>query len=46
MSINGAVCCFFFIYLIPIVMHIKCYKGNNTLLKKAKRSLSIIGIIK
>jgi len=46
MSLNGAVCCFFFIYMVPILMHIKCYHGKNKTMMAVKRSLSVIGLIK
>jgi sodium-coupled neutral amino acid transporter 9 len=30
MNFNGAVFCFFFVYLIPTALHLKCYYGNNS----------------
>lgn len=33
-SINGALNCFFFVYLIPIIMHFTCYHGKNPLMRK------------
>ena len=29
MNFNGAIFCFFFVYLIPIALHLKCYYGSN-----------------
>jgi len=46
MSINGAVCVFFFAYVCPIAMHMKCYHGYNKIMNTIKRSLSNIGLIK
>lgn len=28
MNFNGAIFCFFFVYLIPIGLHLKCYYGT------------------
>mmetsp|Transcript_9288 Transcript_9288/g.818 ORF Transcript_9288/g.818 Transcript_9288/m.818 type:complete len:81 (+) Transcript_9288:1037-1279(+) len=28
-NFNGSLCCFFFVYLIPILMHLTCYHGKN-----------------
>lgn len=33
-NFNGSLCCFFFVYLIPIVMHLTCYHGKNFWLRK------------
>lgn len=46
MSLNGAVCCFFISYMLPILMHVKCYHGTNKVLKTIKKSMSRIGVIK
>ena len=46
MSINGAVCCFFFVFLIPVLIQIKSYRGDNELVNTIKRSLSVIGMIR
>ncbi len=29
MNFNGAIFCFFFVYLIPIALHLKCYYGTD-----------------
>jgi hypothetical protein len=34
MSLNGAICCFFVVYIIPIAMHFKCYYGKMKIEKK------------
>lgn len=39
-NFNGALCCFFFVYLIPIVMHLVCYHGKNSFLRKLQRKVS------
>jgi hypothetical protein len=46
MSINGAVCCFFFVFLIPVLIQIKNYRGDDRLVNTIKRSLSVIGLIR
>ncbi|KRX10480.1 hypothetical protein PPERSA_08782 [Pseudocohnilembus persalinus] len=45
MSLNGSVCCFFYVYLIPLMMDFQCYHGGNKLMMKIKRSLSTAGFI-
>jgi hypothetical protein len=46
MSLNGAVCCFFFVFLIPVMLHLKCYHGTNRIVVGIKRSLSTIGLLR
>lgn len=29
MNFNGTIFCFFFVYLIPIALHLKCYYGSD-----------------
>lgn len=40
-NFNGAVCCFFLIYIMPILIHIACYHGDN---KNIIYLLKIIGV--
>ena len=37
MNFNGTVCCFFIVYLLPILMHLNCYHGTIGFINKSKR---------
>ncbi|KRX11065.1 hypothetical protein PPERSA_05174 [Pseudocohnilembus persalinus] len=39
-NFDGALCCFFFVYLVPIIMHMTCYHGKNKFLRKVQRKIS------
>lgn len=43
MNVNGAITCFFTIYLIPIILHFQAYHGKDSLMLKMKKSISKIG---
>jgi len=45
LDFDGAVSCFFTVYLIPIVLHLSCYYGDNKIMQSLKHSLSVIGLI-
>ena len=45
MNANGAITCFFTVYLIPIALHFKAYHGQNGLMIKMKKNFSKIGQI-
>jgi sodium-coupled neutral amino acid transporter 9 len=39
MNLNGAIFCFFFVYLIPLALHLKCYYDES---RKTINSSSIL----
>lgn len=46
LNVTGAICCFFFIYIIPTLMHIQCYHGEeNDFITTVRRKISEYGII-
>ncbi len=45
MSLNGAVMCFFFVYLIPIALDVICYRGPNKMLNNIKQSFYAVGLV-
>ena len=38
-NLAGSICCFFFVYLYPIMLHLMCYHGTNKMLLSLKRKL-------
>ncbi len=39
-NFNGSICCFFFVYLIPIALHFACYHEGFSFIKSLKRKPS------
>ncbi|KAL4489048.1 hypothetical protein ABPG73_005535 [Tetrahymena malaccensis] len=45
MNVNGAITCFFTMYLIPIILHFQAYHGQDSLMLRLKKSISKLGVI-
>jgi len=45
MNLDGALSCFFIVYLIPILMHLQCYHGTVGFVRRASMMASRIGLI-